>query len=213
MTPKINLLPASYLQAKRQHRRCRRGALVISLLLLGELAVGLYVHRQASETRSHLAAAEAARFAAQEMKTQLVEPRRQLNALEQQVELAERLRMTHHWSRLLALLGDTLPERVVLTRLATDPPRWQKAVYKEKPDPQTRLRKKAFGQDKDEPPPLKSALNGLHLLGYAADSRDLSALTATLNGSGAFNRVDLKEARRGQYLGRDVIQFEVNCRW
>jgi len=207
------LLPAGYLQAKRQNRRCRRGSLVIGLLLIGELAAGLVIHRQAAQTRNHLAAAEAARFAAQEMKSQLIEPRQKLKVLEQQVELAERLRTTHHWSRLLAMIAEALPERVVLTSLATDPPRWTKATHKEKADNQTRSKKSALSQNKNEPPQLKTVLNALRIRGYAADYRDLSVLTATLNGCGAFNRVDLKEARRGQYLGRDVVQFEVNCRW
>jgi Tfp pilus assembly protein PilN len=213
MTPRVNLLPTAYRQSKRQNRRCRRGALFIGLLLIGELAAGLYVHRQASETRAHLAAAEAAHFAAREMKAQLIQPRQKLQVLEQQVELAERLRTTHHWSRLLAMLGETLPERVVLTSLATDPPRWAKAVHKKKPDQKTRIRSTLPGQNRNEPAPLKSALNGVRVRGYAADYRDLSELTAILNGSGAFHMVDLKEARRGQYLGREVVQFEVDCRW
>jgi Tfp pilus assembly protein PilN len=129
------------------------------------------------------------------------------------VELAQRLRTTHHWSRLLATLAEKVPERVVLTSVKTDPVRWTRGVHKENLDTAERIRKQALEKSKDHSPPLKSMLNGMSIRGYAADYRDLSALTASLNGCGAFNIVDLKEARRGEYLGRDVVQFELKCQW
>jgi Tfp pilus assembly protein PilN len=213
MTPRINLLPVAYLETKRQTRRCRRGVLVIASLLIGELITGLYVHQRAEETRSDLAAAEAARFAVQEMKSQLLKPKQELEVLEQQVQLAEHLRVTHHWSRLLATLAEQVPDRVVLTSVKTDPARWTRSIYKEEVDKTEVSRRQAIDKGKDQPPPLRSMLAGLNIRGYAVDYRDLSAMTASLNDCGAFHTVDLKEARRGQYRGRDVVQFELDCRW
>ena len=205
MTVKVDLLPQSYRKARRRRTRCRLGVAVGVTLLIAELCVGIVLHARTAKTRGLLAQARNAHEAAESMRHKLAAPAQEAALLRQQVTLATRLRATHRWSRLLGLLGNATPEKVVLTGVATSPPRWipQRGKSSEK----------SAGRRSRKSPEAKPMVDGIVIRGCAADHDDLSKFMAALQESGAFASIDLKDARRDQFLTQDAIVFDLRCQW
>lgn len=205
MTVKVNLLPASYRQARRRRGRFRLVIGIGAALLVAELGAGVVLHLRTAKTRDLLDQAGRAREAAQAMEKRLTSPERKAALLRQQVALATELRTTHRWSRLLTILGNATPEKVVLVAIATNPPRWM-------PRRDRAQTKEPRGRS-EEPPEAKPSIKGIVLNGYAADHDDLGKFMASLRASGAFASIDLKDFRRDQFLSQDAIMFELRCHW
>ena len=205
MTVKINLLPESY----RQHRRrqTRFGMVMIGggVLLAAELCVGLALHVRTARTRELLDEAQDARDTAQAADERLAVPTRKAARLSQQVTLATELRTTHHWSRLLALLGNATPDRVILAGISTDPPRWVQA--REQPA------KPGSGHKADESTETKPLIKGIVISGFAIDHDDLAAFMSALQAAEAFASIDLKDFRRDAFLSQEAVAFELRCQW
>src|SRR5690606_15681732 len=117
----------------------------------------------------------------------LEEPAETARELTSQIELAEKLRTKHHWSRLLTAIGQATPERVVISSIETSPPQW---------NPSARaypVQSSGNAKARIDLPPV---LTGVVIKGHAADHPDLSAFMAEVHASGLFRAMDLKEARR-----------------
>ena len=99
MTVRVNLLPDAYRRQQRYDRRFRFGVTIGVGLLVAELAVGLVLHAQARDARAMLERTEMCRTDAATLREGLEAPQKKLALVTQQVELAERLRTTHRWSR------------------------------------------------------------------------------------------------------------------
>lgn len=201
MRPRINLLPLAYREARRRRRRIRAAVVVGGLLLAGEMVVALAVHLRASDTRSLLAAAAEARQATTSVTKKTEQPKREFELLARQVALAERLRAKHYWSRLLGAIGRATPENVVLSAISTDPPQWV---------PSLRRTAQPGTATKTE---TRKVVEGITIMGHAAEHGDVSALVSAMYGSGVFERIELRQARRDSSQGREAIAFELSCRW
>jgi Tfp pilus assembly protein PilN len=211
MMPAIDLLPEAYRHARRRERRFRLGLLVGALLLGAELAAAAVLYLRADETRKMLLQAEVARAATRELDRELEAPTRDAERLAMQVAVAERLRTKHRWSRLLALLAETTPDKVVITAVSTDPPQWSPALRSTASGGV--LRPRAAGPHIAAGEMARRLIEGVTLSGYAAEHGDLSAFMAALHASQSFADLDLRQARRDRYLGREAILFELQCRW
>jgi len=205
VTVKVDLLPAPYRQARRHHRRFRVGVTVGAILLVGELCTGLVLHNRAHETRGFQAQARSARSCIASVKQQLVGPTRQAALINQQITLATRLRTTHRWSRLLAALAQSTPEKVVLTAVSTNPPKWAPGLGE---TPKT-----GPGNKNGKDVRAKPLIEGISIQGYAVDHNDLSKFMAAVLATDAFAAVDLKRAQRERFLEQDAIKFELQCHW
>jgi Tfp pilus assembly protein PilN len=208
MTVRVNLLPEDYRQARRRDRRFRWGVLAGLVLLGAEVAAAGLFYLRAEETREMLARTGAARMATQELRGELDAPKREAERLAQQVAVAERLRSKHHWSRLLNLLAELTPDKVVITAVSTDPPQWSPALRGRAADA------RHGGQSgRGAATPVPRLIEGLTVNGVAVDHGDLSKFMAALHQSQSFADVDLRQARRERYLDREAILFELQCRW
>jgi Tfp pilus assembly protein PilN len=203
---RLNLLPEAYQKSRRHDRRLRLGLAAGSVLLVAELCAGLTLHMRADKTRAVLAEAEHAKTGIETVKQKLEETTSQWELLNRQVELATRLRATHRWSRLLAMLAHAAPEKVVLTNVSTEPPKWTPNLAR-KPDDRTSPRS-AKKQSQDKP-----ILSGILVRGYAVDHEELAAFVAAVQESEAFAAINLGDARRETFLGQDAIAFELQCNW
>jgi Tfp pilus assembly protein PilN len=203
VSPRINLLPLSYRKARARRRRVRIGATVAVVLLGVEAMTGMILYSRGARTRELMNAAAAAREATEEIRLKMKDPAQEAARLDQQLTLARRLRTTHHWSRLLSVFSQAAPSRVVLTAISTDPSRWSPSLSQS----EKAVTKTGAGQ----PPP--SLLTGLSLHGRAADYEDMTRFISNLQNAGAFASLSLKQARRDKYQERDVIVFELYCRW
>lgn len=211
---RVNLLPRAYRQARIQRRRVRICTSIGAVVLTAELICGLLLHARATETRGYLEAARVARIAAAEARTQLAEPAAKAEALRRDVALAQRLRINHYWSRLLAMMAANAPEKVTLCSISTSPPRWTRMTNTIADD--VSAARPVSGRPvpkKKEEPEVRGQLEGVSIQGFAADYMDLSEFTVAINRSGAFASVNLREARRAPFLGQDAIAFHLEARW
>lgn len=200
----VNLLPAAYLQAKARRRRIRMGAAVVCAALSVELFVGLLLHARAGRVRDLLTAATEARNEIRNVRQKMKEPTHEASLLTQQLDLARRLRTTHHWSRLLGVFAQAAASETTLTSVLTNPPKWSPALSV------AELASAQPAAARSEPPRM---LEGLSVRGCAADHEGVSSFVKRLQEANAFASVNLVEVRRDKYLERDVIAFEIQCRW
>ena len=205
MKVRVNLLPAAYLRVRQHHHRFRVGAMIWLVLLAGEVTAGLLLNARANYTRELFTAAEAAREATLSTRQAMEEPRLHAEQLSKQVELAEKLRTKHRWSRLLAALGNATPERVLITSVQTNPPQWAPGTYL--------AAVQAAADSKDRTRMMPPLLTGITITGYAVDHQDLSAFMAAVHGSGLFASMDLRQARRERFLDSEAIRFTMDCHW
>jgi Tfp pilus assembly protein PilN len=198
--PGINLLPSSYRQSRRRSRRLRIGVVAGIALLSLELVGGITLRWRAEDTRKLLEAANAASESNRSLKKELTQLTQQAELVSRDASLAQRLRTKHRWSHLLGALARATPDNVALTLVATDPPQWTSALKPSAVKPGT-------------PGDVKHLLEGVSLTGHAVDHADLSAFLAALHASGAFGSIELRQARRENYLASDAILFELDCGW
>ncbi len=207
MTPRVNLLPETYRRARARRIRARRVCALVVVALAAEMAVGVALHWRAQEGRRLLRLADQARTKAAELNERLSAPRREASLISEQLALAERLHERHLWSRLLATLSATMPERVTLTALSTDPPRWSPSLQ---PAPRPASAGPA-PKAADAPPP--QLLEGVSLKGLAPAHQDLAGLMSALQKSGVFASLDLRDMRRDASREEGAMTFELHCRW
>jgi len=207
LTVQVNLLPESYRKARRHEQWFRRGVVIWGALMAVELCGGLVLYLRAGEKRDLLAAAEQARNATRSLKQELAETTRQATLIQKNIVLAKQLRATHHWSRLLASLAQATPEGVVLSSIATDPPKWSRAKQQTGHAKKTKG-KRAQAETEAEPP-----IKGTSISGYAADHEGLSQFLSALHASGLFEAVDLQRMRRDQLQGQEAVSFELQGSW
>lgn len=203
MSPRVNLLPQSYRKAQARRRRIRIGATLAAVVLGAELIVGMVLYTRGARTREFLNAAAAARTSTEAVTEKIKGPTAEAALLNQQLRLARKLRTTHRWSRLLTVFGQAASTRVVLTAISTDPPRWSPNLSADEMAVTTVKAKQ----------PSQGPLAGLSVHGRAADYEDLTDFISNLQAMEAFASLNLKQARRDKYLDRDVISFELQCRW
>ncbi|GMV98270.1 MAG: PilN domain-containing protein [Phycisphaerae bacterium] len=203
MTPEVNLLPASYRAAKVRRRRVRIGAAAACVLLGLELFGGLFLHIRAGRVRDLLGAATEARNETRLVRQKMKAPAQESAQLSQQLALARRLRTTHHWSRLLGVFAQAAADRTTLTAVSTDPPKWT---------PNLGAAEVAAARP-DAKSDIPRVIEGLTVRGCAADHDDVSGFVSRLQAARAFASVNVLEVRRDKYLEKDVISFEIRCRW
>jgi Tfp pilus assembly protein PilN len=205
MTVRINLLPESYRQHRRRSTRFRIMMIGGVALLAAELCVGLTLHLRTAKTRELLDEAQKTNDAAETANKRLTVPAREAARLGEQVTLATELRTTHYWSRLLAMLGDATPDRVILAGIATDPPRWSKVREK--------VPERGSGPKTDKSAEAKPLIKGIVINGFAVDHDDLAKFMSALQAAEAFASIDLKDFRRDTVLSQEAVAFELRCQW
>ena len=206
MTVQVNLLPESYRKARQHEKWFRRGVAVWVTFMAVELCVGLVLHYRTGEKRDLLAAIDQTRNATQSLKEELKEARHQASLIKKNIVLAKQLRATHRWSRLLASLAQAAPDGIVLSSIATDPPKWSRVRQ------QVGFAKKTKDKRVEtdaEPPPIKGTI----LSGYAADHEVLSQFLSALHASELFDAVDLQRMRRDQLREQEAVAFALRGSW
>lgn len=207
MKVKVNLLPESYRRARRRHVRYRAGVAVGVVVIAVELGFGVALYVRTARTRELLADAKRAQEAAEAVENTLAGPQQEAAQLAAQVRLASELRRSHRWSRLFGVLAKALPENVVLSSLATEPPRWTRGRAMP-------VRSETAVQgEKPVETQVQPVIEGLAISGYAVEHGHLAEFVAALQASGAFSAIDVSSAKRDKYLSQEAILFELRCRW
>jgi Tfp pilus assembly protein PilN len=211
MAVELNLLPEAYVAARRRDRWFQRGSALGLTLLMTELFVGLMLYVRAGDQRDLVAAIENTRLTSETMKLEMTAITTEAAAAKKSLLLADQLRATHHWSRLLAALASATPEGVMLTGIKTDPPKWTAnpstsgsfVIGKPPPKP---------GKKVDQIP-SEPAIKKIEITGFAADQQGLSQIISNLYTSGLFASIDWKGMDRSQIEGREAVGFKLEGRW
>ena len=209
MTLQANLLPVEYQSRARRFRRLKLWIAASVAMVPALVLSSMFLRLRAAETSSYLE--RTAQLCAEErsVKKQLASLNGKREELDRKVTLAECLRRKHHWSELLAALAQKLPDRVVLTKLTSDPPK-DSHVSGERP------RVKAGGQSggkRKDSPGGEGAARGFLIDGIAADPESLAAFLRALDDTERLGRCELRSSSRQRFMSDYAVGFTIYTRW
>ncbi len=205
----INLIAPSVLEARCRKRRIQRwiyvcaiGSLVAAIPLSIEISRHQKVQSLKREKTMLATMIESTR-------SRLNESGIEIRNLEAQMGRANALRSKRPWSRLLALIADTLPQELWLVSLATDPSTSTVGYRDLTPIASPGV----AGTDSAPQVVTMEAPRALVLQGYALHHKNLYEYMSRLKRSERFNDVSLTNASEEPVLGSTAVRFEVECTW
>ena len=202
MSTRANLLPEAFARRRRERRRRRAWVTACGLILAAQCVASFLVERRARDVRRWRDQAVKLQTSLRQEKAERDALRAKAQTVARHVELAERLREKHCWSRWLGSLSLMVPPHVVLTAVETEPPRFDAAPSGGTPGP-------SGAKDR----PAETGPRAIRIRGSAAQHEDLMALYKTMNGLTWFHSVQLEEARRQKVAEHDTIGFALACNW
>lgn len=206
-TVRINLLPVAYELRYRRSLRLKRwvavGVAVIALQIPAFIGLrGLGSH--ARELQRGLAAAKQQRDA---VNVRLAAIALQQAEVDRQIQLAERLANKHHWSDLFASVAASLPDKAVLTRIETDPPKAGQSSTG------VLLVRAPAGANATGAASESQLAGGLLIQGIALDHDTVASFLKDLNASGAVGQCSLETSQRQPFLSGEAVFFTVRTKW
>lgn len=207
----INLIPPNLLMAQTRRRHLRRwsAALTMAFIFL-VVALGREWTQQALADEL---AAENTRVLSDLTlsRNTLKSVAAQTDQVDLQVRRAEALRAKRGWSRLIALIGHSLPAGCWLTSLTTDPARPGSGRRDLRPPPPATAA--APGQKPTRSEFTIEAPRKLRITGYAADPAEPLTFVTRLKESAVFRQVLLERSQREPVLDGIYYRFEIACEW
>lgn len=126
--------------------------------------------------------------------------------IDSQTRYAQALRTKRDWSKLLFLIGQSLPRGCWLTSLATDPVKPNRAVL-------NRHQSSKNKEDDFTLPYLTDSPRRLRISGYAIEASEPHQLVAQLKATDIFTNVALEGMRSETVLEDDYYHFDLICEW
>ena len=119
--PSVNLIPAEYLLRRRKQGRIRMWLIAGGLAWI--LATIPVVREFSAEFQLSTQRAAAATISEQvsTARSRRSESATRLTLLHQEIARAQKLRYKRLWTAMISVIAEAVPDRVWLTRLATDP--------------------------------------------------------------------------------------------
>ncbi len=207
----INLIPPNLLMAQTRRRHLRRwsAALTLAFLLLVAAAGREWAQQALADelTTENTRVQSDLTLARNALKSVAA----QTDQVDLQVQRAEALRAKRAWSRLIALIGHSLPPACWLTSLTTEPARPGTGRRDLRPPPSAVAA--APGQ---KPPKTEFTIEAprkLRIAGFAADPAEPHTFVTRLKETGAFRQVLLERSQREPVLDGIYYRFEIACEW
>lgn len=213
MTVEVNLLPAQYRDGLRRRLWLRRGAAVAAIVIAAELSTGLALHLMGQSQRNISQDLVLTRKQSQTQHQELSELNRQAELVRRDLHLATELRASHAWSRLLATIAETTPAGVVLSHVATDPPKWAAAPVEAASLSKVNSRTTPEKERNTQPAVIAASLRGLTIRGRAGDHEKLSLFMTGLHELKLFRTLELQRMQREQLGGLDAVSFDLQGQW
>ncbi len=209
MTSRVNLLPVAYQQRTRRARQFKMWVAMSVALGVGQVMSAMFLRLQASETRNiHRKMADMRDDQRTAIKT-LAALTAQKRALARQRALAAQLRRKHRWSQTFAVLTGHLPPTVLLTRLASDPPRDQSARARTAaPWPRARQ-----PRQQTDPDAREGLAKGFLIEGIAIDHDSVAAFLGALDERSGLGTCELKSTSLQPFMNGHAVAFEIHTRW
>ena len=209
MTVQVDLLPVEY---KLKAKRPRRFKVWVALSMAVAVAQGMssmFLRLQADEARRALQETKEM----QDEKRTLIEDLASLTAQERavarQVALNEGLRRKHRWSRAFAELSAQLPDKVLLTKLASNPPR-NVDLGGGRNETERRVRQLRGAANPDG---QAGTARGLFIDGIATDHESVAGLLGALDDHAGFGVCELKSTSRQPFMDDYAVAFMIHTRW
>ncbi len=206
MTVRVNLLPAAYQIRARRPARLKLWLLVSAGVLVGQLLVAMVLRLKTDDVRRTQQQTEQLQQYRDQLTKQLADHRAEYEVIEKQVALSKALRRKHRWSRTISMLSGHLPEKVLLTRLESDPPRYQ-GRSASMLDAHSLVRKKKGSSGE------AAVARGLMIEGVAVDHESVAVLLGRLDEQPEFGSCDLKSTSRQPFLEDFAVVFSIAITW
>jgi len=208
MTVQVDLLPVEY---KLKAKRPRRFKVWIALSMAVAVAQGMssmFLRLQADEARRALQEAKEMQDEERTLIEDLASLTAQERAVARQVALNEGLRRKHRWSRALAELSAQLPDKVILTRLASNPPR--NVELGGRNETERRVRQLRAGGSPDG---QAGTARGFFIDGIATDHESVAGFLGALDDHAGFGLCELKSTSRQPFMDDYAVAFMIHTRW
>lgn len=200
---RIDLLPPEIHDRRARRQHLHLWVSLITVVLVGQLIIGVYHRYRAQQIRGYVAQASDLRKATRVTRETDEALRSRVQDCEQQIARLDLLAAKHRWSQILNWLSARCPPSVVLTHLRVES--GVSPTGGRKPGPRRAQDASSF---EDLPMP-----RNLILSGYAADHPGLLSFVSTLKESEAFAGVSLLQTRRERLGEGEAVDFTVLCQW
>lgn len=214
--PSVNLIPAEYLLRRRKQGRIRMWLIAGGVAWI--FATIPVVREFSAEFQLSTQRAAAATISEQvrTARSRRGESATRLKLLHQEIARAQKLRYKRLWTAMISIIAEAVPDRVWLTRLATDPK--EPAVTSGVTSVLSRHRShEASGVAASsvgyERLIGKSGPRRLILQGQALGLEDIYGFVDALNDLQIFENASIRSVRGDQNEGIPVTRFTLECEW
>jgi len=209
MTVRVNLLPLEYRLRAKRPQRLKLWVALSAVMVVAQVMAATFLRMRSRETRAIQEQVRRMHDHQNELIKELAQLTVRKRDLAKQIALNERLRRKHLWSQVLSTLTGRLPDHVVLTSLASDPPR-DLHTAAEVPVAAGPIRSYEPGQKRGA---RAGAAGGLLIDGIAADHASVAAFIGALSGDGLLGTCELKSTNRQPFLNDYAVAFTVSVQW
>lgn len=209
MTVQVNLLPRDYQLRAKRPARFRLWLMIAAAVAVAQVMSATFLTVKAKATRRAVRAASELEQREGDLVRELTALNEKEDALARKLALTQRLQRKHRWSRALSLLGAHMPNKVLLTRLETNPPRDLTAGA----NPPAGGGARKMIRRGLEPKTEAATARGLRINGIAADHDSVARFLGALGDQALFGEAELKASERQQFLEDFAIAFTIETTW
>lgn len=214
--PSVNLIPAEYLLGRRKQRRVRMWLIAGGMAWI--FATIPVVREFSAEFQLSTQRAAAATISEQvhTARSRRGESATRLTLLHQEIARAQKLRYKRLWTAMISVIAEAVPNRVWLTKLATDPHKPAVAsgatsvLSHRRSSDASDVAASSGGYEKLIG---KSGPRRLILEGQALGLEDIYGFVDALNELNVFANASIRSVRGDQNQGIKVTRFTLECEW
>lgn len=214
--PSVNLIPAEYLFRRRKQGRIRMWLIAGGVAWI--FATIPVVREFSAEFQLSTQRAAAATISEQvrTARSRRGESATRLKLLHQEIARAQKLRYKRLWTAMISIIAEAVPDRVWLTRLATDPkePAVTSGVTSvlshRRSHEASGVAASSVGYERLIG---KSGPRRLILQGQALGLEDIYGFVDALNDLQIFENASIRSVRGDQNEGIPVTRFTLECEW
>lgn len=210
MSVRVNLLPDAYQIRARRPERFKLWLLVAAGVVTGQVLVAAVLRAKTDDVRRTQQQTEQLQQYRDQLVKDLADHSAEYQIIEKQVALSLGLRRKHRWSRTISLLSEHLPEKALLTKLESNPPRYAGGGSGRSALDMHSLVRKGKDQTKQKD---ANIARGMLLAGIAADHESVAVLLGKLDERPEFGTCELKSTSRQPFHEDFAVVFSIAITW
>lgn len=193
----VNLLPASYQQARSRRIRLRRWAFVllcVTVVAAFPVTANLAASARAASLQDEVAPR---RVRLRDRRDEITTLTERTDLLSAEIAQADALRAKRKWAALIGEVMAPVPDSLWLTQVRTIQVRAEHRVESTEQEAAVTL----------------GGPGGFELQGYALDHQSLYGFIAALKSTGLFDSIQLTQAGKEPVLDAQAVRFVLVCEW